>query len=919
MKLKKILLFLIGSLAIFIPKVFAADYSDSFIEVSQYVPNTYISKKHGSTVKYQQLSVIARKSNKQFVYCIEPLIKIKEGLIVPGQDYDQELVANLSESDWNRINLLAYYGYKYGNHTDLKWYAVTQLLIWQTVEPDWDIYFTDKLNGKKIDKYLDEINELNNLVATHSLRPSFNNNLETIYLNNSVELEDSKSVLSNYKIADSSNVNAYITDNKLHISATAIGDGSITLVKKDTNHSHPTIVFYSPKSQNVIETGSYDPITYTIKFKIVGGKVSIKKVDVDTGESIARGDASLTGAVYGIYTENGTKLSTLTTSEGSYITSDILPGIGHYYIQEEFASNGYQLDSTKYYFDITEDNLNPKVTVKEKVIEKTLKIYKTLDTGETEILTPEPNVTFEIYLKSNSKKVASITTDSNGYASVKLPYGVYVVKQTNTTDNYAKVNDFEIIINDDIKDDDIIKHLVDEILRAKLKVIKIDKDTKEIIKRANIKFKIFDVAKNKYVCQTTDKVVCEFMTDANGIMVTPLPLIAGTYKLEEVNEEINGYLWNKQSVEFTIDSNSKLVNDSDLGVLFEVKFENKAVKGNINIKKLGEKAEITTDGYIYNKINLPNIKFGLYADEDIYLSSEKLLYKKGALVKTGTTDSNGDLIFKNLELGKYILKELETDSNHVIDINDYKVELKYKDQYTPTVTYDITLQNYYKKGTLKFTKRDLVTDETIANTKIEIYNENDNLVFSGETDSNGEITINNLKLGKYYIIEKEAASGYVLTKEKVYFEIKDNNEIVKAEMKNKPIAGKLEFTKLDISTSEPLPETLIEIYDNNDNLVFSGRTNNEGKIILDELKYGRYYIIEKEAPTGYNLNSEKMFFEIKEDGEVVKATMVDEKVIVEVPDTEKNDYTIQISAILIGLATGVIFYEESKKRKKKNK
>ena len=138
-------------------------------------------------------------------------------------------------------------------------------------------------------------------------------------------------------------------------------------------------------------------------------------------------------------------------------------------------------------------------------------------------------------------------------------------------------------------------------------------------------------------------------------------------------------------------------------------------------------------------------------------------------------------------------------------------------------------------------------------------------------------------------------------------------------MKNKPIAGKLEFTKLDISTSEPLPETLIEIYDNNDNLVFSGRTNSDGKIILEELKFGRYYIIEKEAPTGYNLNSEKMFFEIKEDGEVVKATMVDEKVIVEVPDTEKNDYTIQISAILIGLATGVIFYEESKKRKKKNK
>lgn len=919
MKLKKILLFLIGSLAIFIPKVFAADYSDSFIEVSQYVPNTYISKKHGSTVKYQQLSVIARKSNKQFVYCIEPLIKIKEGLIVPGQDYDQELVANLSESDWNRINLLAYYGYKYGNHTDLKWYAVTQLLIWQTVEPEWDIYFTDKLNGKKIDKYLDEINELNNLVATHSLRPSFNNNLETIYLNNSVELEDSKSVLSNYKITDSSNVNAYITDNKLHISATAIGDGSITLVKKDTNHSHPTIVFYSPKSQNVIETGSYDPITYTIKFKIVGGTVTLEKEDVETKTNEAQGEATLGGAVYGIYKEDGTKVETVTTNEKGTNKSDYLPSLGRYYLLEEKASTGYTLDSTKYYFEITEDNLNPTVKVYEQVIRRDFEITKVYASDETKIMTPEVNVKFGVYDK-NDKLVGEYTTDEQGNFEFNLPYGTYTVKQLTTTSGHEKIKDFTIEVKEV---GGVIKKVISNAeITAKLRVVKIDSVTKEVIKRAGIKFKIIDTKTNEQVCQTTTypkQTICEFKTDENGEFITAYPLQTGTYKLEEIDQAIDGYLWNKESLEFTIDSNSRLVNDNDLGVLFEVKFENKVVKGNINIKKLGEKAEITTDGYIYNKINLPNIKFGLYADENIYLSSGKLLYKKGALVKTGTTDSNGDLIFKNLELGKYILKELETDSNHIIDINDYKVELKYKDQYTPTVTYDITLQNYYKKGTLKFTKRDLVTDETIANTKIEIYNENDNLVFSGETDINGEITINNLKLGKYYIIEKEAASGYVLTKEKVYFEIKNNSEIVKAEMKNKPIVGKLEFTKLDISTSEPLPETLIEIYDNNDNLVFSGRTNNEGKIILDELKYGRYYIIEKEAPTGYNLNSEKMFFEIKEDGEVVKATMVDEKVIVEVPDTENSDYTIQISAILIGLATGVIFYEESKKRKKKNK
>ena len=63
--------------------------------------------------------------------------------------------------------------------------------------------------------------------------------------------------------------------------------------------------------------------------------------------------------------------------------------------------------------------------------------------------------------------------------------------------------------------------------------------------------------------------------------------------------------------------------------------------------------------------------------------------------------------------------------------------------------------------------------------------------------------------------------------------------------------GILEFTKVDLSTGEPLPNTLIEIYTENDELIFSGRTNENGKIIIKNLKYGKYYIIEKDAPEGY--------------------------------------------------------------------
>ena len=212
---------------------------------------------------------------------------------------------------------------------------------------------------------------------------------------------------------------------------------------------------------------------------------------------------------------------------------------------------------------------------------------------------------------------------------------------------------------------------------------------------------------------------------------------------------------------------------------------------------------------------------------------------------------------------------------------------------------------------------DISTSEPLPNTLIEIYNENEELVFSGKTDENGKVVIEELRYGKYYIIEKEAVTGFVITEEKVYFEIKEDGKIVKAEMTNRPILGTLEFTKVDISTSEPLPNTLIEIYNENEELVFSGRTDENGMIVIEELRYGKYYVLEKEAPEGYILNEEKMFFEILEDGEVVKTTMVNEQVVIEVPNTGLSDYYVVeiISGLLMLGGIGVIIYAKKKKRK----
>ena len=259
-----------------------------------------------------------------------------------------------------------------------------------------------------------------------------------------------------------------------------------------------------------------------------------------------------------------------------------------------------------------------------------------------------------------------------------------------------------------------------------------------------------------------------------------------------MDQVIDGYLWNKESVEFKIDENANLITDSEYGILFETTFENQKVKGSIEIQKFGEELEKTDEEYIYHKVPLEGVVIGLY--------------QNGELIGEYTTDENGYIKINNLQLGKYILKEISTVDNHILEEKEYEIELKYKDQYTAIVNYKITLNNYLPKGKLEFTKTN-PSSEPIPNTLIEIYNENDELLFSKRTDDKGMIVMDALPLGKYYILEKETATpDYILNTEKIYFEIKENSEVVKCTMTNElivevPNTNKSSYKEIIISSS----------------------------------------------------------------------------------------------------------------------
>lgn len=768
-----------------VPTVNASTYNETFNDKSQWISGDYILKVKGSTRKYQQMTVITRNSDGSFVYCIEPGTPVSDGAVYPGQDFDQSYVGQMTQEQWRRITLLAYYGYGYGNHTDIHWYTVTQYLIWQTVPHGYDIYFTDSLNGNRITKYTNEINELNRLVEEHNISPNITNDTIDMVIGDTVELTDSNNVLNKFEVVDTDNVSASISGNTLSITANDVGDGSVTISKRDKNYSHPAIIYYHPTSQDLMMRGAYDPIDVNLKIEIVGGKVSVKKVDMDTGLGIAQGDATLDGAVYGIYDLEGNRVGEVISKGGEYVTSDYLPSLGTFYLKEEKSSTGYELNETKYFFNITKEDLYPEIDVTEKVIERDLKIFKVYASDETGFLTGEPNVTFDIYLKSTGEKVTSITTDENGYATATLPYGTYTVRQVSSTEEHEMVEDFEIVVNE-YSEDPIYKLLANAEITARLKVIKIDSETGNTIPVAGIKFKIFDVENNEYVCQVTDKEQCVFETNDEGILLTPLPLESGTYRLEEQDQKLDGYLWNEEALTFAIGDDSTLINDNVFGAIVEVEFENTQVKGKVEINKTGEELIIEDDSYHYEKIKLEGAEFELRANEDIIVGG-KTYYKKGELVTILVTDKDGYASIDNLPLGKYTLKEIKSANNNVLDPNTYEFELVYEDQYTEVVYKTFTLDNKYPKGELEFTKTDLVTGDPLPDTKIEIFTENGVKVFEGRTDENGKIIITDLPVGKYFILESDAPDGYILNEEKMWFSITENGEIVKADMTNEKI------------------------------------------------------------------------------------------------------------------------------------
>ncbi len=576
------------------------------IYVGDYVkPTFYYKHKKGSYISYQTAQYIIRKSDGAFVYCVQPLLKVDDK---SNYDITNNATINISIETWKILSRIAYYGYGYTdishNHNSSKWYVATQMLIWQTVDPTVESYFTTSLNGTKNNSILkNEMDEIMSLVNNHLVEPKFNNFPSQMNIGDSITLTDYESVLNNYDLSNISGGLVTKNDNNLTITATQVGNISFKLNKLANKYDEPVNLYYATGAQAVINVGYIDPIELTFNVKVNGGRVTINKVDSLTLTSKPQGNgSSLKGALYGIHKLDGTKVGELVTDEQATATSDFLT-IGEYYLQEITPSKGYKLDPTKYYFTISADNLNPTVQVKEQVIKNRIKILKQYDYVDetTQFLNAEAGIVFEIY-NPNDIKYGEIITDKNGYAEIELPYGVYKFHQKNTTTGFEKIYDFYVTVDENSEEMQYYNILNNKI-SAYLQVLKVDSETGKTIAIKDTTFKILNTDTNQYVSQYVGgEVYSEFKTNEQGIMTTYLKLEVGNYKLIEVSSPF-GYLLSQTDLSFSIGDGTKYTYTT-YGAFVTIRFENKPIKGQFGIYKKGESIKIENGTFSYEEIPL---------------------------------------------------------------------------------------------------------------------------------------------------------------------------------------------------------------------------------------------------------------------------------------------------------------------------
>lgn len=412
---------------------------------SEYLPGISYMKYDGNTHYYRNAQVIRDVDTGELAYCIEPF-----KLLVDNSSYSSDNYTRygISDANWDRIKLLAYYGYGYNGHTNKKWISVTQLLIWKTLYPNYQFEWIDNVDDRNIiEPYIYEMREVNGLVNNHYTLPKLNNHYE-IDINGALTLKDNNSVLRYYDII-SSDFKIDKSANTMVISAgDEIKEGKIHLRRADNISDNSALFFYSSSSQNVLKRGNVTPIDFEINISVKEGKIVINKID-NSDLDIKSKDAVLDGAIFELYDNEMNLIKESVVENNQAIFNNL--SYGNYFVKEKTPGTGYYLNEEVYEIEINENNMEKEITIGNSVIKSTVKItkyYGSKNDYDNNQMKTESGISFNIYDDSNNL-VYEGKTNKEGIIELVLPYGNYVLKQVNSTNGYKLSDDYNFSINND--------------------------------------------------------------------------------------------------------------------------------------------------------------------------------------------------------------------------------------------------------------------------------------------------------------------------------------------------------------------------------------------------------------------------------------------------------------------------------------
>ncbi len=652
------------------------------------------------------------------------------------------------------------------------------------------------------------------------------------------------------------------TNSKGEFELTDLFPGSYT-VTEITDSKYET-----QKSQTVkVESGK----TATVTFKNVLKKWNLTVTKTDAETKSAQGDATLAGAVYGIY-NNGKLVDKYTTDKnGSFKTSYYVCG-DNWTLKEIEPSEGYLLDETEYHIGAeakkyTIENNSISMGVTEDILKGKISIIKHTDDGSTKIETPEKCAEFQVYLKSSGSYAKAteserdnLICDEYGFAETKdLPYGTYTVHQTKGWNGTEFIADFDVFVNEDGK---TYKYLINNSsLESYVKIVKVDSETGKQIPYAGAGFQIYNpdgkLVTMKYTYPTVTE-IDTFYTNSDGYLITPETLPYGKgYSVVEVQAPY-GYILDSTPVYFDI--TAEKISEENGVTIVKAEKKNTPQKGTITVEKTGEIFSNVTaigGGYTdengndialttiyqpeYSVSGLSGAVFETYADEDITTPDGTVRYKKDTFVDTITTDKKGTATSKQLYLGKYRVVETVAPYGTVINPEPHTVELTYSGQNEKVTNTSTSFTNDRQKAEINLTKIleqnekfNIGSNDEILNVSFGLYADEDLKAANGSVipkdglleiitcNEKGKATFTtDLPIGSYYVKEISTDSHYILSEKKypvvfeyagqdtatVHISVNDGEPI-----ENEIIYGTIQGLKIDRETGENITGALFGLF-----------------------------------------------------------------------------------------------------------